>query len=53
MTAAEVATGLLLLAMGSHGERLQLAFDLFDVSGDGMLMAQVRILQFNSDLIRI
>ena len=53
LTAAEVATGLLLLAMGSHGERLQLAFDLFDVSGDGMLMAQVRILQFNSDLIRI
>ena len=40
LTAAEVATGLLLLAMGSHGERLQLAFDLFDVSGDGMLMAQ-------------
>jgi Ca2+-binding EF-hand superfamily protein len=35
--ASEVATGLLILAYGSQAERLQLAFELFDTGGDGLL----------------
>lgn len=40
LTAAEIATGLLLLGMGSLSERMQLAFEMFDISGDGMMMSQ-------------
>jgi Ca2+-binding EF-hand superfamily protein len=40
LTAAEIATGLLLLGMGSLSERMQLAFDLFDVGRDGIMMSQ-------------
>eukprot|EP01043_Picozoa_sp_COSAG02_P046506 COSAG02_NODE_4356_length_5458_cov_2.062138_3_plen_1199_part_01 len=39
LTAGEIATGLLLLGMGSLSERMQLAFDLFDLGRDGIMMS--------------